>query len=250
MIAITASRIQKALLHPGAAILYVRNYLKGEWLRFRLAHPFSFIFHDRRKKMNFEKLPKGIFFIENKEFLEEIVRQDFIIPTANRILNNEFGFLGVPSKILKDLDWHQDIKSGHTWPHDFYLDLRENLSKDYNKGWDIKYVWELSRFHYLIPLALALIGSFGEVVSYIRLFAVGMAAVAIADAFNSMAAGIGFKSVPALLISVFVLMLGHVLCLVLGPLSVLVHGIRLNLLEFSSHANISWSGTVYKPLKE
>jgi len=102
----------------------------------------------------------------------------------------------------------------------------------------------------LIPLALALIGSFGEVVSYIRLFAVGMAAVAIADAFNSMAAGIGFKSVPALLISVFVLMLGHVLCLVLGPLSVLVHGIRLNLLEFSSHANISWSGTVYKPLKE
>ena len=103
MITITSSRLQKALLHPGAAILYVRNYLKGEWLRFRLTHPFSFIFYDRRKKMNFEKLPKGIFFIENKdienkEFLEEIVRQDFIIPTANRILNNEFGFLGILPK--------------------------------------------------------------------------------------------------------------------------------------------------------
>ena len=155
MIAITASRIQKALLHPGAAILYVRNYLKGEWLRFRLAHPFSFIFHDRRKKMNFEKLPKGIFFIENKEFLEEIVRQDFIIPTANRIFNNEFGFLGILPKVLKNLDWHEDIKSGHTWSNDFYLDLRERLVKDYNKGWDIKNVWELSRFHYLVPLALA-----------------------------------------------------------------------------------------------
>lgn len=102
----------------------------------------------------------------------------------------------------------------------------------------------------LITLALGLISSFGEVVSYIRLFAVGMAGVAIADAFNAMAAGIGVGSAPAILTSVFVVMLGHALCLVLGPLSVLVHGIRLNLLEFSGHANISWSGTAYKPLKE
>lgn len=102
----------------------------------------------------------------------------------------------------------------------------------------------------LITLTLGLISSFGEVVSYIRLFAVGMAGVAIANAFNAMAAGIGFGNPTALLTSVFVLILGHVLCLALGPLSVLVHGIRLNLLEFSGHANISWSGTAYKPLKE
>jgi len=155
MITITSTRLKKAWLHPGVAILYVRNYLKGELLRFYLTHPFLFIFYDRRKKINFEKLPKGIFFTKNKEFLEEIAHQDFIIPTANRILNNEFGFLGINPKILKDLDWHQDIKSGHTWPNDFYLDLREKLAKDYNKGWDIRNVWELSRFHYLIPLALA-----------------------------------------------------------------------------------------------
>lgn len=102
----------------------------------------------------------------------------------------------------------------------------------------------------LITLVLGLIGSFGEVVSYIRLFAVGMAGVAIADGFNAMAARIGAESVIALIGSVFVVMLGHALCLVLGPLSVLVHGIRLNLLEFSGHANISWSGLAYKPLQE
>ncbi|MDO8489675.1 MAG: hypothetical protein Q7S42_06195 [Candidatus Omnitrophota bacterium] len=102
----------------------------------------------------------------------------------------------------------------------------------------------------LITLALSLISSFGEVVSYIRLFAVGLAGVAIADTFNSMAAGIGVRTPTALLTSIFVVILGHVLCLVLGPLSVLVHGIRLNVLEFSSHANISWSGTAYKPLRE
>jgi V/A-type H+/Na+-transporting ATPase subunit I len=102
----------------------------------------------------------------------------------------------------------------------------------------------------LIALALGLIGSFGEVVSYIRLFAVGMAGVAIADGFNAMAARIGVESVGAVIGSIFVVMLGHILCLALGPLSVLVHGIRLNLLEFSGHANISWSGLAYKPLKE
>jgi V/A-type H+-transporting ATPase subunit I len=102
----------------------------------------------------------------------------------------------------------------------------------------------------LITLALGLISSFGEVVSYIRLFAVGMAGVAIADGFNAMAAHIGVKSIAAVIASIFVVMLGHLLCLVLGPLSVLVHGIRLNLLEFSGHANISWSGLAYKPLKE
>lgn len=102
----------------------------------------------------------------------------------------------------------------------------------------------------LITLGLGLISSFGEVVSYIRLFAVGMAGVAIADGFNAMAARIGVESIGAIIGSIFTVILGHVLCLVLGPLSVLVHGIRLNLLEFSGHANISWSGLAYKPLKE
>ncbi|MGC8651304.1 MAG: alginate lyase family protein, partial [Minisyncoccia bacterium] len=90
-------------------------------------------------------------------FLEEIANQDFIIPSANRILNNEFGFLGINPKTLKEINWQQDIRSSHIWPNDFYLDLRESIAKDYLKqtGWDIRYVWELSRFHYLIPLALA-----------------------------------------------------------------------------------------------
>jgi V/A-type H+/Na+-transporting ATPase subunit I len=37
---------------------------------------------------------------------------------------------------------------------------------------------------------------------------------------------------------------------VLGPISVLVHGVRLNVLEFSGHASVSWSGSAYRPLKK
>jgi V/A-type H+-transporting ATPase subunit I len=43
--------------------------------------------------------------------------------------------------------------------------------------------------------------------------------------------------------------LGHTINIVLGPMSVLVHGIRLNVLEFSSHAGLTWSGRQYKPLE-
>ena len=99
-------------------------------------------------------------------------------------------------------------------------------------------------------VALSLMNNFTDVVSYVRLFAVGLAGVAIADAFNSMAALVGHKGILAIIVSAFILIVGHALGIVLGPVSVLVHGVRLNVLEFSGHANVTWSGNAYKPLKE
>lgn len=99
-------------------------------------------------------------------------------------------------------------------------------------------------------VALSLMNNFTDVVSYVRLFAVGLAGVAIADAFNSMAALVGHKGILAIIVSAFILIVGHTLAIVLGPVSVLVHGVRLNVLEFSGHANVTWSGNAYKPLKE
>jgi V/A-type H+-transporting ATPase subunit I len=40
---------------------------------------------------------------------------------------------------------------------------------------------------------------------------------------------------------------GHSFNMVLNVLSVLVHGVRLNTLEFSSHLGLTWSGFSYKP---
>ncbi len=97
-------------------------------------------------------------------------------------------------------------------------------------------------------LLLNLVNSFTDIVSYIRLFAVGLATVAIADAFNKMALDVGFNSFVSGLLAAFIILLGHVLNIVLGPMSVLVHGVRLNVLEFCSHADIKWSGFAYKPL--
>jgi len=96
---------------------------------------------------------------------------------------------------------------------------------------------------------LKLVNSFADIVSYIRLFAVGLAGVAIADAFNQIAANIGAASILNGLLSVFVLFAGHTLNLGLGILSILVHGVRLNVLEFSGRMDMEWSGTEYSPFK-
>ncbi len=93
-------------------------------------------------------------------------------------------------------------------------------------------------------VALSLVNTFTDVVSYVRLFAVGLAGVAISDTVNTLAAGFG----PGI-IGVLIVFLGHTINIVLGPMSVLVHGIRLNVLEFSGHAGLSWSGVTYKPFK-
>lgn len=98
-------------------------------------------------------------------------------------------------------------------------------------------------------IALSFINSFTDVVSYIRLFAVGLASVAIADAFNAMAASVGFGSLFSGLGAAFILLIGHGLNIILGPLAVLVHGVRLNVLEFCNHTDVKWSGFQYKPLQ-
>ncbi len=100
-------------------------------------------------------------------------------------------------------------------------------------------------------IALSLVNNFTDVVSYIRLFAVGLAGVAIADAFNSMAAGVVKKGdILTVIIAVLVVVCGHMLNLILGPMSVLVHGVRLNVLEFCSHASVAWDGFAYKPFRK
>ena len=118
----------------------------------------------------------------------------------------------------------------------FFTNPRKNIIKGIGQG--------------LGNLLLNLINNFTDIVSYIRLFAVGLATVAVADSFNKMAMEVGFGSLAAGLLTAFILLLGHSLNILLGPMSILVHGVRLNVLEFCNHLDIKWSGFSYRPLKE
>jgi len=99
-----------------------------------------------------------------------------------------------------------------------------------------------------VTFGLSFMSAFTDVVSYVRLFAVGLAAVAIADTTNFMASTLGTGPV-AFFAGILVVLAGHTLNVVLGPIAILVHGVRLNVLEFGlNHGGITWSGAVYKPL--
>lgn len=101
----------------------------------------------------------------------------------------------------------------------------------------------------LVTLALDLINNFVDIISYVRLYAVGAASLAIAVAFNEMAIGIGFKGLGSIG-AAFILFLGHGLNIILCAMGILVHGIRLNTLEFSGHAGVEWGGIHYNPFKK
>ncbi len=91
------------------------------------------------------------------------------------------------------------------------------------------------------------ISAFGNIMSYIRLFAVGMASLAIAQSFNNMA--LGFEG-PMIVFGLLIMIVGHALNIVMGLLSVVVHGVRLNLLEFSGQLGMEWTGIAYSPFKK
>lgn len=74
---------------------------------------------------------------------------------------------------------------------------------------------------------------FGDVLSYLRLFALGLASASLAVTFNQLAADVRI-TLPGLgvLLSLLILILGHLINLGLGIISGFVHGLRLNLIEF------------------
>ena len=94
-----------------------------------------------------------------------------------------------------------------------------------------------------------IIGSFTDVLSYIRLFAVGLAGACIAASFNGMAFDICKVSAWLLPAGILVVLAGHALNIALALLSVLVHAVRLNTLEFSNHTGLSWSGQSFNPFR-
>ncbi len=87
---------------------------------------------------------------------------------------------------------------------------------------------------------------FGDILSYMRLFALGLASASLALTFNQLADQV-YNSVTGLglLLSILILLIGHSLNLVLCLMSGVVHGLRLNFIEFYSWS-VSDEGYAFK----
>ena len=97
-------------------------------------------------------------------------------------------------------------------------------------------------------------GILGDVLSYIRLYALGLAGGMLGAAFNNLGLmvmggsteGATWQWLPFVLI----LVLGHVLNLAMSALGAFVHPLRLSFVEYFKNAGYEGKGTLYKPFKK
>ncbi len=92
-------------------------------------------------------------------------------------------------------------------------------------------------------------GAFGDVLSYMRLFALGLASASLAVTFNDMAGQVR-EAIPGvgLLFALLLLLLGHGLNFLLSLSSGFIHGLRLNVIEFFKWG-LKDEGTPYRPFE-
>lgn len=93
-------------------------------------------------------------------------------------------------------------------------------------------------------------GLLGDVLSYLRLYALGLAGGMLGNAFNQLGLSVYGIDVPGVNILCFALIIGfgHVLNLAMCCLGAFVHPLRLNFLEFFKNSGYEGTGKAYSPL--
>ena len=89
-------------------------------------------------------------------------------------------------------------------------------------------------------------GLFGDVLSYLRLFALGLSSAKLAETFNNLGASAWDEAGFGVIAAIGIVLLGHTLNILLSIMSGVVHGLRLNCIEF-----FKWSlpdeGYLFRP---
>ena len=97
-------------------------------------------------------------------------------------------------------------------------------------------------------------GILGDTLSYIRLYALGLAGGMLGGAFNNLGlmimggstAGATWQWLPFIL----VLVVGHILNLAMSALGAFVHPLRLTFVEYFKNSGYEGKGTLYSPFKK
>ncbi len=94
-------------------------------------------------------------------------------------------------------------------------------------------------------------GLLGDILSYVRLFALGLSGGILAGVFNSLAVGMKPDNIiagPIVMILIFVI--GHGINIFMNVLGAMVHPMRLTFVEFFKNAGYTGGGKEYKPFKK
>ena len=93
-------------------------------------------------------------------------------------------------------------------------------------------------------------GLLGDVLSYVRLFALGLSGGILAGVFYSLAVGMSADNViagPIVMVLIFVI--GHAINMFMNVLGAMVHPMRLTFVEFFKNSGYEGGGKEYKPFK-
>ena len=93
-------------------------------------------------------------------------------------------------------------------------------------------------------------GILGDVLSYIRLFALGLAGGMLGQAFNNLAEMVRGDNFLTWIPFVLILLFGHVLNILMSSLGAFVHPLRLTFVEYFKNAGYEGKGAKYNPLKK
>ncbi|MFH2137169.1 MAG: V-type ATPase 116kDa subunit family protein [Candidatus Omnitrophota bacterium] len=118
----------------------------------------------------------------------------------------------------------------------FFNDLKANIFVRFGLG-----LWELYG---------GLTGFLGDVLSYVRLFALGISSSILGLVFNSIA--LQAKDIPVIgfFVTLVLLVVLHSMNFALGVLSSFVHPLRLTFVEFYKNAGFEGGGKAYNPFRK
>ena len=119
----------------------------------------------------------------------------------------------------------------------FFNDLKVGIPLRIGKG-----LWEL----------YGITGFFGDLLSYIRLFALGISSAILGTVVNALALSILDLDIPVLSQVLFIvfLIVGHTGNLMLAALGAFVHSLRLTFVEFYKNAGFVGGGKAYLPFSK
>lgn len=93
-------------------------------------------------------------------------------------------------------------------------------------------------------------GLLGDVLSYVRLFALGLSGGILASVFTSLATGMSpEKAIIGPIITVVLFLIGHGICMFMNALGAFVHPLRLTFVEFYNNAEFTGGGKKYEPFR-
>lgn len=94
-------------------------------------------------------------------------------------------------------------------------------------------------------------GLLGDILSYVRLFALGLSGGILASVFNSLATGMSPKNaVVGPLVTILIFLIGHAINIFMNVLGAIVHPVRLTFVEFYKNAEFEGGGKKYNPFRK